>query len=726
MSVSLRRPGRPRALRPLRLLAAAACVLILGCGARRDEAATTTAPVLPSPLIARAALFADPAYLSPRLSPDGTEIAFLAPFEGYLNLWAAPSGDLAQARPLTREEGRGLRWFTWSGDGAFVLYRQDDRGDENWRLFAIPARGGEAIALTPPGARAELVSAAAADPGSVLVTINDRDRAWPDVYRVTLATGERTLVERNTQSFSNWLADRGNRLRAATKTRPDGSQEIWVRESRSRDGAGRWRRLSEIAFEDVSMTRLIGFEADGAHIVMIDSTGRDKAALVRMDAVTGERDVLAESPAADVVDVWINPITFAPEAFAVEFLRREWRGLTDVATARLDALDAAFEGDFTVVSRSQDDRLWVVEETAPTLPTRSALFRPTAPAAAAPVATVVSAEPPSMAAGAASPLFEHYPQLAGMSLQPMIAREISASDGLTLVSYLTLPSGSDPDGDGLPQRPAPMVMLVHGGPWSRDSFGFDPRHQWLANRGYAVLSVNFRGSTGFGKAFLNAGNLEWGRRMQQDLTDAVGWAVAEQIADPTRVAVMGGSYGGYAALAGLAFTPDLYACGVSLVGPSNLTSLLNAIPPYWAAVRAELYSRVGDPSTPIGRQLLQERSPLFFASAIQAPLLVGQGGRDPRVPRAESDQIVAALTARRSPVTYLLFPNEGHGLTRPQNRLAWHAATEGFLGQCLGGAVEAIGDDFQGAEVYGLRGAALVPGLQAAAPRPPPRAPAAP
>jgi dipeptidyl aminopeptidase/acylaminoacyl peptidase len=308
----------------------------------------------------------------------------------------------------------------------------------------------------------------------------------------------------------------------------------------------------------------------------------------------------------------------------------------------------------------------------------------------------------------------------------MIAREISASDGLTLVSYLTLPSGSDPDGDGLPQRPAPMVMLVHGGPWSRDSFGFDPRHQWLANRGYAVLSVNFRGSTGFGKAFLNAGNLEWGRRMQQDLTDAVGWAVAEQIADPTRVAVMGGSYGGYAALAGLAFTPDLYACGVSLVGPSNLTSLLNAIPPYWAAVRAELYSRVGDPSTQEGRQLLQERSPLFFASAIQAPLLVGQGGRDPRVPRAESDQIVAALTARRSPVTYLLFPNEGHGLTRPQNRLAWHAATEGFLGQCLGGAVEAIGDDFQGAEVYGLRGAALVPGLQAAAPRPPPRAPAAP
>ena len=719
MSVSPRRLHAPRALTPLRFLAAAACGLTLGCGGPQEEAPAPPEPTAPTPLISRAALFADPAFLSPRLSPDGAQIAFLAPAGGYLNLWVAPSGDPGQARVLTQEATRGLRWFTWSGDGSHLIYRQDDRGDENWRLYALPAVGGEPIALTPSGARAELVSVAAADPGSVLVTINERDRAWPDVYRVTLATGERTLVERNTQSFSNWLADRGNRLRAATKTLPDGSQEIWVRDSRSRDGAGRWRRLSGIAFEDVSMTRLIGFEADGEHIVMIDSTGRDKAALVRMDAVTGEREVLAESPAADVVDVWINPITYAPEAFAVEFLRREWRGLTDAATAQLDALDATFEGDFTVVSRSQDDSLWVVEETGPTRPTRSALFRPAAPPAptVGPAAMIVGQN--AAAAVEAAALFEHYPQLDGISLQPMIAREITASDGLTLVSYLTLPFGSDPDGDGLPDTPAPLVLLVHGGPWARDSFGFDPRHQWLANRGYAVLSVNFRGSTGFGKAFLNAGNLEWGRRMQQDLSEAVSWAVAEQIADPTRVAIMGGSYGGYAALAGLAFTPDLYACGVSLVGPSNLTSLLNAIPPYWAAFRAELHTRVGDPTTSEGRQLLRERSPLFSASAIRAPLLVGQGGRDPRVPRAESDQIVAAVAARRAPVTYLLFPNEGHGLARPQNRLAWYAATEGFLGQCLGGAVESIGADFEGAEVFGLRGAGLVPGLQAVAPRPP-------
>jgi dipeptidyl aminopeptidase/acylaminoacyl peptidase len=603
---------------------------------------------------------------------------------------------------LTTEATRGLRWFSWSGDGSALLYAQDDRGDENWRLYAVPVAGGEAVALTPIGARAELLSTSVLDPANILVTINDRDRAWPDVYRVELATGRRTLLERNTQEFSGWLADANNRLRLALKMMPDGSQEIWTRDSRSREGAGRWRKLSELAFEDVSMSRLIGFEADGAHIVMIDSTGRDKAALVRMDAVTGERTVLAESAAADVVDVWIDPMLQTPEAFAVEFLRREWRGLNDLATARLAALDAALEGEFTVVSRSRDDSVWVVEETSPTEPTRSVLFRPNAPQGQR-----------------ITPLFEHMPQLAAATLQPMIAREIMASDGLTLVSYLTLPQGSDPDGDGLPETPVPLVMLVHGGPWARDSFGFDPRHQWLANRGYAVLSVNFRGSTGFGKAFLNAGNGEWGRRMQQDLTEAVNWAVAEQIADPTRVAIMGGSYGGYAALAGLAFTPDLYACGVSLVGPSNLSSLLNSIPPYWASFRAELYARVGDPRTPEGRQFLRERSPLFEAASIRAPLLVGQGARDVRVLRGESDQIVAALAARRVPVTYLLFPNEGHGLGRPQNRMAWYGAVEGFLGQCLGGAVEPIGQSFEGAEVFGIRGAGLVPGLAAVARRPP-------
>ncbi len=678
-------------------MTAVACLTALGA-CQPSSPAAPPAPPAPPPPISRAALFSDPAYAGPQISPDGAMVGYLAPHEGYLNIWIAPTGAPQEGRAMTAEATRGVRWFAWSGDGAYLIYAQDDRGDENWRLYAVPVSGGDVVALTPAGARAELISVAAADPAHILVTINERDRAWPDVYRVALASGQRTLVEANRQQYSGWLADRQNRLRVALRTTDTGAQEIFVRDSRSRDGAGRWRKLGDISFEDVSMTQLIGFEADGAHIVMIDSTGRDKAALVRMDSVTGARVPLAQSPAADVVDVWLNPMTYAAEAYAVEYLRREWSGLTDEANASLAALDAAFEGEFTVTSRSGDDGIWVVEETGPTLPTRSALFSPTS--------------------GAATPLFSHFPQLAELSLLPMIAHEINASDGLSMVSYLTLPQGSDPDGDGLPETPAPLVLLVHGGPWARDSFGFDPRHQWLANRGYAVLSVNFRGSTGFGKAFLQAGNGEWGRRMQLDLTEAVAWAASEQIADPTRVAIMGASYGGYAALAGLAFYPDTYACGVSLVGPANLASLLEAIPPYWAAFRNELYTRVGNPSTPEGRQLLRERSPFFAVSSIRAPLLVGQGARDVRVPRAESDQIVAALAARRVQVTYLLFPNEGHGLARPQNRMAWYAAVEGFLGQCLGGAVEPIGGSFEGAEVFAMRGAGLIPGLSNVARRP--------
>jgi dipeptidyl aminopeptidase/acylaminoacyl peptidase len=683
-------------------VALAACAAVVSACGAAPEQPPPAAPAPPPP-ISREALFSDPAFARPQISPDGSMVAYLAPHQGYLNIWVTPAGTPQEGRPITANATRGLRWFSWSGDGTYLVYAEDDRGDENWRLYAAPVLGGEPIALTPSGARAELISAAAADPTRVLVTINERDRAWPDVYRVELATGQRTLVERNTQQYTGWLADRQNRLRAALRTTETGAQEIYVRETRSRDGAGRWRKLGDIAFEDVSMTRLIGFESDGAHIVMIDSTGRDKAALVRMDSVTGERTVLAESAAADVVDVWLNPMTFAAEAYAVEYLQQEWRGLSPEIDTQLAALDATFEGDVQVTSRTRDNGLWLVEERAPTLPTRSALFSP--------------------ASVASTPLFSHYPRLADQALQPMIAREILASDGLSLVSYLTLPTGSDPDGDGVPETPVPLVMLVHGGPWARDSFGFDPRHQWLANRGYAVLSVNFRGSTGFGKAFLNAGNGEWGRRMQQDLTEAKAWAVGEQIADPLRVAIVGDSYGGYAALAGLAFTPETYACGVSLVGPSNLISLLNAIPPYWAAYRSELYTRIGNPDTPDGRQALRERSPLFAVDMMRAPLLVGQGARDVRVPRVESDQIVAAMAARRVPVTYLLFPNEGHGLARPQNRMAWYAAVEGFLGQCLGGVVEPIGASFDGAEVFGVRGAGLVPGLSGVARRPSAAAP---
>ena len=656
----------------------------------------------PVPMIARTALFADPAYASPKVSPNGAMVAYLAPHEGYLNVWVAPIANLAAAKPVTNDIARGIRQFEWAQNSAAVLYAQDDRGDENWRIFLVPAAGGAPLALTPAGVRAELVAAAPGDPEHVLVTLNERDRSWPDVYSIALANGERTRVMLNNRQFSGWVADRAGRLRLAVKTLDNGTEEIW-----SRSATGRWTVLSEILFEDSQMSHLIGFEADNEHVLMFDSSSADTAALVRMSATTGAKEKIAESPDADIVDVWLNPQTFAPEAYAVEFLRREWRGLTDDARAEITALEAALEGQVEVVSRSTDDQVWTIEESSPTIPVRSWVYDRRRPEAER-----------------LGRLFNHRPELAQAPLQPMLPREIQARDGLTLVSYLTLPPDADGDGDGRPETPGPLVLLVHGGPWSRDSYGFDPRHQWLANRGYAVLSVNFRGSTGFGKNFLNAGDLQWGRAMQDDLSDAVAWAVAEGIATPDRVAIMGGSYGGYATLAGLAFTPDLYACGVSLVGPSNLISLLNAIPPYWAAYRTELFARVGDPRTQAGRDLLRERSPLFTTARMRAPLLVGQGARDPRVPRAESDQIVAALAANRANVTYLVYPDEGHGLARPQNRLSWYGAVEGFLGQCVGGRTEPIGTDFTGARVYGVRGTDRVPGLAAVAPPPPAPPPA--
>lgn len=294
--------------------------------------------------------------------------------------------------------------------------------------------------------------------------------------------------------------------------------------------------------------------------------------------------------------------------------------------------------------------------------------------------------------GALTEFYTSRPELVGAPLQPMHTLEIRSRDGLVLPSYLTLPAGSDGDANGRPERPVPLLLLVHGGPWSRDGYGYNAAHQWLANRGYGVMSVNFRGSTGFGKEFLNAANLEWGGKMHEDLIDAVDWAVAEGVALADRLAIMGGSYGGYATLIGLTFTPEKFACGVDIVGPSNLETLLATIPPYWTAQLNQFHQRMGNPATPEGRQLLMDRSPLYKADRIIRPLLIGQGANDPRVKRAESDQIAAAMQNDGIPVTYVVFPDEGHGFAKPGNNIAFNAIAENFLAACLGGRAEPIGD----------------------------------
>ncbi|MEZ5957257.1 MAG: prolyl oligopeptidase family serine peptidase [Hyphomonadaceae bacterium] len=496
-------------------------------------------------MITRATLFGEPVRHGGQLSPRGDRVAFLAPRDGVTNLWVLPVDAMDEARPVTDERTRGLTNFRWAADGSTLLYLRDAEGDENARLYAVDIAGGAPRALTPAGARAEILGVSAADPGAVVVALSDRDRAWPDVVRIELANGARQTLLRNggPRGYASFLLNRDNVVSIAMRTRADGGAEVVTFEA-----SGRPRTLFEVPFEDAMSTRLVALEADGANFLMLDSSlgrpdtpARDRTALVRVDVATGEKSVLGEGERSDVVDVWLDPATGAAEAFATEYLRREWRALTADSQADIDFLDRSLTGDFSVASRNADDTRWIVVEEGPTTPRRSYLFDRAGPAGRR-----------------LTSLFSHRPELQQAPLQPMTPVEITARDGMTLVSYLTLPGGTDANGDARPEAPLPLVLLPHDGPWSRDSYGFDAAHQWLANRGYAVLSVNFRGSSGFGKTFLNAGNGEWGGKIQQDLADAAEWAVSQRIAEQGRIAIVGSGFGGYSVLAGLAFTPDQY------------------------------------------------------------------------------------------------------------------------------------------------------------------------
>lgn len=667
--------------------------MVTGCGPDSARVAVPEAEQLP--LIARADLFGDPVRHGGQLSPRGDRVAFFAPRDGVQNLWVLSVDAMDEARPVTDDRVRGIRNFTWAQDNATLLYLQDEAGDENWRLYAVDVARGAPRALTPGGVRAEVLGVSPNDPSGVIVSLNQRDRAWPDVYRVDIQSGARTLLQSNlpVRGFSRFIVDRENRVRLGVRPMPDGSQEIAARDAR-----GRWTTLLTLPFEDVQSSRVIGFETDGRAFLMLDSTGRENTALVRVDAESGVKTPLGENDRADVVDVWLDPATNAPEAFATEYLRREWRGLDPETQADLDFLDRQLTGDFTVVSRSADNARWIVLEEGPAMAARSHLY-----------------DRADRAGRRLTSLFRHRPALDNAPLQPMTPVEIMARDGEALVSYLTLPAGADADGDGRPEEPASLVIVPHGGPWERDSYGFNPVHQWLANRGYAVLSVNFRGSTGLGKSLLNGANREWGGRVREDLVDAARWAAANGVAPADRVAIVGAGFGGYATLSAMAFSPDDFRCGASYNGPGNLFAWLDTTP---QGARAEFYQRVGDARVTEGRDILRRQSPLFYATQIRGPLLLGVGAREGRGLRGEADQIAQAVRARRGHLTYLVFPDEGRELVRPANRLSYLSVLEHFLGDCLGGRVEPVGASFEGAAMQVYDGAMNVPGLSAFARRP--------
>lgn len=644
----------------------------------------------PAPLIPRAALFGNPTRAQGLISPDGQWLSWIAPRDGVLNIWVAPASDPEAARAITAATERPIRQHFWAPDASAVMYIQDKGGDENFLLYRVDIATGAETSLTPfENTRVQLIGASTTRKDKLLLGLNNRDPQWHDVHLLDLATGTLTLVLEN-NAYAGFEADDSLTLHMAYRQNEAGGTDYF----RITGNVVEETPFETTAMEDSLTTAPAGYTSDGATLYWIDSRGRNTAALFAQDTATGARRLIAEDDKADISSTLRHPVTGEVEAYAVNYLKTEWIATDPGVAASLAWLGERLEGSFGVNSRTDDDTVWIVWNDPLTRPVRTFIYDRTAQTL--------------------TPFYTSRPELEGAPLQPMHPVEIASRDGLTLPSYLTLPPGSDADGDGVPEAPVPMVLLVHGGPWARDTYGFNAAHQMLANRGYAVLSVNFRGSTGFGKGFLNAANKQWGLKMHDDLIDAVNWAVDQGIAQADKIAIMGGSYGGYATLAGLTFTPEVFACGVDIVGPSNLETLLSTIPPYWAPLVKIFHERMGDPSTEEGLALLRAASPLYKADKIVRPLLIAQGANDPRVKQSESDQIVAAMKAAGIPVTYVLYPDEGHGFARPENNIAFYAIAENFLAECLGGRAEPLGDALKPASAQIVEGAAHVQGLEAA------------
>lgn len=611
------------------------------------------ASLLP-PLISRSLLFGNPERVAPRLSPDGSRIAYLAPRDGVMNVWVRTL-DQEESQPVTQEKIRPIRQFDWAENGRQILYMQDAGGDENFHVFLADVTNGETRDLTPfPGVRAYIACKSHRHEDTVLLTYNQRDRRYMDTFRCDLRTAERVLVAENPGNVVTWLADFDLCVRAAVASTGDGGFEIWGRDNEE----SAWRTLLTVPFgEDVS---LIAFSVEGDILFFISNYGVDTRCLYQMDMATGQTTLLHSREGVDLFSTIFHPTQKTLQAVGYNRARLEWAALDPAVGEDLEALRQVEPGaDFNLVSRDRADENWCIAFHRDSAAPRFYHYR--------------------RANRQATFLFSNRPALEGATLANVTPIDIPARDGRILPSYLTLPPG-------LCSEKLPLVLHVHGGPWARDLWAFHPDIQWLANRGYAVLQVNYRGSAGFGKAHLNAGNREWAGKMHDDLIDAVNWAIAQGVVDPARVAIMGGSYGGYATLVGLTFTPELFACGVAVVGPSSLITLLNSIPPYWAPMKKEFTMRVGDPETE--EAFLLSRSPLTYADRIVRPLLVAQGANDPRVTRAESDQIVEAARRSGKEVTYLLFEDEGHGFARPENRLKFYAVAEAFLARHLGGRFE--------------------------------------
>lgn len=629
-----------------------ACVMLLS--------AAPSFAALP-PVIPREVLFGNPEKANPQLSPDGKRLAYLkADANNVLQVFVRTVG-MEDDKQMTNDPKRGIRQYLWAYNGD-LLYLQDTGGDENFHIFGVNLASGKTRDLTPfEKTRTAPLAVEPEFPNVILVTMNKRDKQAFDVYRVDLTTGEATMVAENPGTYGSWIPDSQLNIRGATQVNPQtGGSTLLMRDA----GAGEFKSIMQWKADDDFNP--VEISKDGRTLYVTSNLETDTQGLYAMDIATKKMTLMASDPRVDIGGFFINPRTDEIQAVSFTRDRRRWQVLDKSIEKDFAALQKFAKGDMGIVNRDLADKTWLVAYAGDTAPVRYYSW--------------------DRGRQKATFLFSAYPQLEKYQLAEMKPLEIKSRDGLSVPVLLTTPVG-------VPAKNLPMVLYVHGGPWARDLWGYNSTAQWLANRGYAVMQVNYRGSTGFGKKFKNAAKREFAGKMHDDLVDAVEYAKRQGVADPKRIAIMGGSYGGYATLVGLTFTPDLFAAGVDIVGPSNLVSLIKSFPPYWKPFLSNTwYPFVGNPDDEKERAELEARSPLFKIDRIKAPLLIGQGANDPRVTQPESDQMVEAMRKANKPVEYVVFTDEGHGFARPANRLFFNAKTEEFLAKHIGGRFEPMSD----------------------------------
>ncbi len=631
----------------------------------------------PIPLISRQTLFGNPDKTQVRISPDGHSISYLAPQDGVMNVWVQKADLSAPPILLTHDTGRGIQSQRWAYDNNHILFIQDRNGDENWRLFSVNVKTREIKTLTDmKNIQVRILASSHKHPHELMIGLNNRTPQYHDVYKINIKSGHMDKIYENNK-FAGFAIDDDFNLRFALAVDTnDGSVSFFQKKEND------WILWKKSNAVDATVTTLLDFDKKGNSLYWIDGSNTDKGELKKTNLFNGQEEIIFTPQKATVGGTFFHPTENVLLMVEENYLRPTYVPLDNPVTSikeDMKTLKTLHKGEVSITSTSLDFNKWLVGFVQDDGPVRYYLY-----------------DRPSQTAHY---LFSNRKALEDLPLVPMHPVEIKARDGLTLVGYFSLPQQTDPHHTGRPDKPLPMVLVVHGGPEARDEWGYSAMAQWLANRGYAYLAVNYRGSAGFGKSFVAAGNGEFARKMHTDLLDAVNWAIKQKIADPTKIAILGGSYGGYATLVGLTMTPDVFACGIDIVGISNLETLMASIPPYWKPLISSWYAKVGNTNTPEGKALMRERSPIHYVDNITKPLLIGQGANDPRVKQAESDQIVAAMKQKKIPVEYVVYPDEGHGFVKPENKISFFALAEEFLGKVLEGHVEPMGQDAKGSSM---------------------------